>query len=132
MGSVLLEGLVADASEPLARILKRLAGVVGFVAQTPLQLISDQNTYGLSKWYRSVSVLSSAISIIVSKLMRAQNSLVFVSEDNYIYSPDGPKKISRRYGNLVKSYGRGLHGMLMEHRKEVEDFIEGTISSGGT
>lgn len=96
-----------------ARILKRVAGVVGFVAQTPLQLISDQNTYGLSKWYRS-------------------NSLVFVSEDNYIYSPDGPKKISRRYGNLVKSYGRGLYGMLMEHRKEVEDFIEEKISSGDT
>lgn len=53
--------------------------------------------------------------------------MVFVSEDNPIYGPNGPKKISRRYGNVIKSYCRGLHGMLMAHKEEVQEFIEGRI-----
>ncbi len=53
--------------------------------------------------------------------------MVFVSEDNPIYSISGPKKLSKRYGNLVKSYGRGLNGMLMAHKEEVQEFIEARI-----
>ncbi len=53
--------------------------------------------------------------------------MVFVSEDNAIYGPNGPKKISRRYGNVIKSYGRGIHGMLMAHKEEVQEFIEGRV-----
>lgn len=55
--------------------------------------------------------------------------MVFVSEDNPIYSISGPKKLSKRYGNLVKSYGRGLNGMLMAHKEEVQEFIERRIKS---
>lgn len=54
---------------------------------------------------------------------------MFVSEDNPIYSISGPKKLSKRYGSLVKSYGRGLNGMLMAHKEEVQEFIEGRIKS---
>ncbi len=53
--------------------------------------------------------------------------MVFVSEDNPIYSISGPKKLSKRYGNLIKSYGRGLNGMLMAHKAEVQEFIERRI-----
>jgi hypothetical protein len=55
--------------------------------------------------------------------------MVFVSEDNPIYSISGPKKLSKRYGNLVKSYGRGLNGMLMAHKEEVQEFIEARIKT---
>lgn len=55
--------------------------------------------------------------------------MVFVSEDNPIYSISGPKKLSKRYGNLIKSYGRGLNGMLMAHKEEVQEFIERRIKS---
>ncbi len=54
---------------------------------------------------------------------------MFVSEDNAIYSISGPKKLSKRYGNLVKSYGRGLNGMLMAHKEEVQEFIEARIKT---
>jgi len=55
--------------------------------------------------------------------------MVFVSEDNPIYSISGPKKLSKRYGNIVKSYGRGLNGMLMAHKEEVQEFIEARIKT---
>ena len=56
--------------------------------------------------------------------------MVFVSEDHPIYGASGPKKLSKRYGNAIKSYGIGLHGMLMAHKEEVEEFIERKIRSG--
>ena len=53
--------------------------------------------------------------------------MVFVSEDHPIYGASGPKKLSKRYGNVIKSYGIGLQGMLMAHKEEVEEFIERKI-----
>ena len=60
--------------------------------------------------------------------------MIFVSEDHPIYSASGPKKLSKRYGNVIKSNGKGLHGMLMAHKDDVQGFIEGKIkgTSSGT
>lgn len=58
--------------------------------------------------------------------------MIFVSEDHPIYSASGPKKLSKRYGNVIKSYGKGLHGMLMAHKEDVQAFIDSRIKGTST
>lgn len=51
-----------------------------------------------------------------------QHSFIHVSSDHLVWSSE-TKKISKRFGRLVKSPGRGLNEMLSRHREEVMAWI---------
>ena len=54
--------------------------------------------------------------------------MVFVGRTHAIYTePDA--KTPKRVGGLVKSPKASLHGMLMAHQKEVQDYITSKIST---
>ena len=52
--------------------------------------------------------------------------MVFVGSKHPIYT-EADKKTPKRVGNLVKSSSASLHGMLMTHKEEVQNFISGLV-----
>ena len=130
--------------------------MVNFVAENPLRPVQSQNIYWLSKWYLEVRLFFLHISpqlpswplsfLIVNT---EQHSQVYVSSSHLVWAPENPfgsssgggrKKISKRFGTLIKSPAQGLNEMLERHRREVEvwslERVQGSGSShsagGGT
>ena len=56
--------------------------------------------------------------------------MVFVGRNHPIYT-EADKKTPKRVGNLIKSSSASLHGMLMAHKEDVQNFIKGLVKSSG-
>ncbi|EQL27683.1 histone deacetylase 6/10, partial [Blastomyces dermatitidis ATCC 26199] len=53
------------------------------------------------------------------------NSLVFVSHLHGVWAgPENSRKLSKRYGRLIRSPNRGLNEMLNAHKEDVFKFME--------
>lgn len=91
-------------------IFGRLNGVVGFICQNPLRPINSTDSR-LASWYR-------------------EKSRIFVSKEHPVWirsdEKDGRKKISKRYGRLVKSEETILNSMMQAHYPEVHAFLQET------
>jgi len=89
----------------LADVKERISGIVNFVDGSLRPVKSDVDEY-LSAWYR-------------------ENSQVYVANDHACWSdPDLTRKVmKRRFGNAIRSQVNGLTMMMMEHLKDVQQFI---------
>ncbi|KAI9864499.1 MAG: Histone deacetylase hda1, partial [Pleopsidium flavum] len=110
---------VGDAFHGITHLLmnrehcfERITGIVNFVAENPLRPVQSQNIYWLSKWY-------------------IEHSLIYVSSTHLVWAPETPtKKLSKRFGKLVKSPMKGLNEMLERHHEEVEEWILERVERG--
>ncbi|KAK4461160.1 histone deacetylase clr3 [Cladorrhinum samala] len=86
-------------------VKERISGIVNFVDGSLRPVKSDVDEY-LSAWYR-------------------ENSQVYVANDHACWSdPDLTRKVmKRRFGNAIRSQVNGLTMMMMEHLKDVQQFI---------
>lgn len=85
-------------------VYQSLAGVVGFLATTPVRpvIIKNSNSPWISSWYRD-------------------HSIVFVSETHSVWSRE--KTVSKRYGMLRKSAGRTLNEIMQLEQESVWEWI---------
>ncbi|PGH36252.1 histone deacetylase 6/10 [[Emmonsia] crescens] len=87
------------------RVHERVSGVISFVAENPVRAVSSNTTTWLSKWYKD-------------------NSIVFVSHLHSVWAgPENSRKLSKRYGRLIRSPNRGLNEMLNAHKEDVFKFM---------
>lgn len=80
--------------------------IYSFVADNTLQAVKKQTDDGLiSDWYR-------------------RHSLIFVSESHAVWDPNRQRKVSKKYGTLVKSAESNIDRMLLEHKTQVFAHLE--------
>lgn len=91
-------------------VVGRLNGVIGFICKNPLRPINSADSR-LAAWYR-------------------EKSRIFVSKDHDVWKrpddKDGKKKISKRYGKIIKSDETILNSLMQRHLPEVVEFLKET------
>lgn len=91
-------------------VMGRLNGVIGFICQNPLRPINSADGR-LANWYR-------------------ERSRIFVSKDHTVWNrpddKDGKKKISKRYGRIIRSEETILNSLMQRHLPEVHEFLRET------
>lgn len=106
---------IGNAFQGIARLLgdkqevhESTAGIVAFIASNPLRPVSNENFEirggGLAGWY-------------------SQNSLVWVSPTHQVWKRE--KKLSKKFGNVVKSQETVLGLMVKKHMDEAWRWIAG-------
>lgn len=92
------------------RVYQRINGVVAFLCDNPLRPVSNiaARSAFIGTWYRD-------------------HSKIFVDKDHDIWSriTDG-KKLSKRYGKLIRSEETMLNSMMQRHLSEVWEFMKAT------
>lgn len=92
------------------RVYQRINGVVSFICGNPLRPVSNiaAKSAFIGTWYR-------------------EHSKIFVNKDHDVWQKisDG-KKISKRYGKLIRSEETMLNSMMQRHLSEVWEFMKET------
>lgn len=92
------------STSKLDRVHPRITSVVAFIANNPVRPVTNQSDPWIQGWYK-------------------ENSRVFVSPTHSLWEKQKDKKISKRYGTVVKTDARGLHEMMLRHRRDVWGWI---------
>ncbi|KAI9735225.1 MAG: Histone deacetylase hda1 [Cirrosporium novae-zelandiae] len=92
-----------------------VACVVSIVSNSPIRSMHSPTNYWLKNWY-------------------ATNGLVIVAQDHSAWDSDPenggkPKRLSKRYGKMVRSTKLGLNEMLAEHKEQIQKFIAGKVGT---
>ncbi|KKY28398.1 putative histone deacetylase [Phaeomoniella chlamydospora] len=102
---------IGNAFYGIARLLaqkdtvyQNTSGVISFVADNPLLPIKNSDNPWLQKWYYD-------------------NSLVFIAPAHQAWITHSEKKVSKRYGNMIKSTRDRMPELLVTHRKEIFEFL---------
>ena len=90
-------------------VYRSLADIAGFISTQPIRPISSATNHAVSPWYR-------------------EHSLVYVSEKHSVWKKANESgKVSKRYGQLLKSEGDVVNGMMIRYREEMMLWMDAMI-----
>ncbi|KAF2688822.1 hypothetical protein K458DRAFT_384988 [Lentithecium fluviatile CBS 122367] len=79
-------------------------GLIGFVADTPIQSIKRPTDDYIGTWY-------------------SQHSKIFVRHGHYIFDPSRYQKRRKKWGNIIQSEAEILEDMLTHHQEDVREYL---------